>query len=92
MNIEGVKILKFGDLIKKQRKKTGMTQGALAKKVGVSKNAILDWEKERYSPTDANNIAALESALGFKSGYLYSILYGNPTPLRKKEISAASIE
>ena len=83
--------MKFGDLIKKQRK-TGMTQGALAKKVGVSKNAILDWEKERYSPTDANNIAALESALGFESGYLYSILYGNPTPLRKKEISAASIE
>ena len=68
----------FGDVIKTARKKRELSQEALGMKVGVTKNAIYDWEKERYLPTNAANISALERALDFESGYLYKLLYSNP--------------
>lgn len=81
----------FGEIIKSARLRIGLTQESLSKKVGCTRTTVCDWEKEKYPPTDAKNIAALEQTLGLESGYLYSILYGNPTPLRRKESSAASI-
>lgn len=69
----------YGDFIKSARKSMGYSLDSLAKKVGVSKTAISDWENEKYPPTDANNISALEAALSIKTGELYKMLYGNPT-------------
>ncbi|ADE57264.1 helix-turn-helix domain-containing protein [Aminobacterium colombiense] len=80
----------FGEIIKTSRLRMGLTQEGLSRKVGCTRTTVCDWEKEKYPPTDAKNIAALEQTLGFETGYLYSILYGNPTPLRRKESSAAS--
>lgn len=71
--------MNFGSYIKCTRKLKGYTLESLAKKVGVSKAAISDWENEKYLPTDANNISALEIALGIPSGDIYKMLYGNPT-------------
>lgn len=71
--------MKFGDFLKSTRKEKGFTLDSLACKVGVSKSAISDWENEKYTPTDANNISALESALELQNGDIYKMLYGNPT-------------
>ena len=72
-------MMSCGAVIKRARLDKGLSQGALADKVGVSKASIYSWEKGRFAPTDANNICALEAALGFANGYLYSLLYPNPT-------------
>lgn len=69
----------IGEMLRKSRVNAGFTQEALALKVGVSRSAIYDWERNKYLPTDARNIAALESAFGLESGKLYGILHGNPT-------------
>jgi len=65
--IEGGDFLDFGQAIKVARKNAGMTQGELAEKIGCTTNTICDWEREKYPPTNANNIAALETALNFES-------------------------
>lgn len=70
--------MNIGDMLREARVNAGFTQEALALRLGVSRSAIYDWERNKYIPTDAKNIAALESALKFKSGELYEILYGNP--------------
>lgn len=68
----------FGEMIKSARKAKKYSQAKLGLAVGVSAAAICDWENEKYAPTDASNISALEMALGFESGSLYRHLYGNP--------------
>lgn len=70
--------MSYGEFLRNARKKTNLTQEGLAEKVGCTRTTICDWEKEKYPPTDARNIAALEDALGFESGKLYGLLYGNP--------------
>lgn len=70
--------MSYGDIIRSARKKAGLTQDGLAQKICVSRSAIYDWESEKYPPTDAKNIAALETALGLQNGELYQLIYGNP--------------
>jgi len=73
----------YGEVIKEARKRCGMTQDDLSQKIGCTRTTICDWEKEKYPPTDAKNIAALEIALGFQSGELFSLIYSNPSePVR----------
>lgn len=71
--------MSFGEMIKSARRAKKYSQAKLGLEVGVSAAAICDWENEKYAPTDASNISALEMALGFESGSLYRHLYGNPT-------------
>ncbi|NCC58053.1 MAG: XRE family transcriptional regulator [Synergistales bacterium] len=68
-----------GGVIRKARRDIGMTQGELAQKIGCTRTTVCDWENEKYSPTDAKNLAALEAALGLPNGELYLLIYGNPT-------------
>ncbi|QTX33243.1 helix-turn-helix transcriptional regulator [Aminithiophilus ramosus] len=72
----------FGAVIREARQATGLSQVALAEKVGVSRSAIYDWESEKYAPTDGQNLARLEGALGLTAGALYKMIFvdGNPTP------------
>lgn len=69
----------YGTVIREARKRVGITQEGLSIKVGCSRTTVCDWEKEKYAPTDAKNIAALETALELKSGHLYNLIYGNPS-------------
>ena len=75
----------FGDLIKCARKKKKLTQEALGQIIGVTKTTVCDWEREKYPPTNATNINALEQALEFEDGYLYRLMYGNPTNPQAKD-------
>jgi transcriptional regulator with XRE-family HTH domain len=68
----------YGDTIRNSRKKANLSQIELAEKISVSRSAIYAWEKEKFPPTDAKNIAALESALEIEPGKLYKIIYSNP--------------
>lgn len=72
--------MNYGGIIKNARKSKKLTQGELSNIVGCTRTTICDWETEKYPPTDANNISALEQALEFQSGYLYALLFSNPTP------------
>lgn len=72
--------MSYGNILKEARRKAKMTQEALAIKVGCTRTTICDWETEKYPPTDARNIAALETTLSFKHGELFSLIYSNPTP------------
>lgn len=69
----------FGKAIREARNARGLSQKGLSEKVGCTKTTVCDWENEKYPPTNANNIAALETALNFESGELYRLIYGNPT-------------
>jgi transcriptional regulator with XRE-family HTH domain len=75
----------YGDVIREKRKERRLSQTELAEAISVSRSAIYAWECEKFPPTDAKNIAALESVLGIESSYLYKMIYSNPTlpPLRK---------
>lgn len=68
----------YGNVIKEARKRLGLTQNELRKKIGCARTTVCDWEKEKYAPTDGKNIAALESILGFSTGHLFSMIHGNP--------------
>ena len=70
----------FGQVIKQARKRLGMTQDDLSKKVGCARTTVCDWENEKYLPTDAKNISALEQALELSHGKLYSLIYGHSNP------------
>jgi transcriptional regulator with XRE-family HTH domain len=70
----------YGGLIRERRKGKGLSQTELAKAVSVSRSAIYAWECENFPPTDAKNIAALESVLGIESSYLYKMIYSAPSP------------
>lgn len=41
----------LGQYIKRLRIEAGMTQTDLADRVGISRNAISDYERDNYSPT-----------------------------------------
>ena len=70
--------MQYGIKIRTKRKEKGLTQDELAEQVGVSRTSILQWERGKYPPRDAKNIAALEKALGFEDGELFSSIYSNP--------------
>jgi len=60
---------KVGDTIAKLRKKSGMTQQALAKKLDVSDKAVSKWEKGQGFP-DITIFPKLSSLFGVTVDYL----------------------
>ena len=53
----------FGERIKNARKRLGLTQAALAEKLGVSTEAVSKWERGGYSP-EPDKLEALHRRLG----------------------------
>ena len=70
--------MSYGDIIRDCRKKANLSQIELAEKISVSRSAIYAWENEKFPPSDAKNIAALESVLRMDSGTLYKMIYTSP--------------
>jgi len=44
----------LGDKISKRRLDLGLTQGQMAEKIGVSRRALIRWQKGRYKPRKEN--------------------------------------
>ena len=84
--------MEYGATIREFRIKAGLSQEQLGERVGVSRSAVYNWEKEKYAPTDAQNIAALEIALGLQGGTIYNLIYGNPTTPRQPGAESAAAE
>ena len=63
----------YGDKIREYRLKKGLNQPQLARLIGVTKNAIPNWEAGRTRP-DTNYIPALCEALGISA----STFFGSP--------------
>lgn len=70
--------MSYGIEIRRLREEAGLSQQELADKVGVSRTAIGEWERESYKPTTGENLAALDRALGKEVGYFYSLIFSNP--------------
>ncbi|MVB11166.1 helix-turn-helix protein [Caprobacter fermentans] len=60
----------FPDRLKSLRVERGLSQGQLAKEVGVSKNLICGYESGRHDPTSFN-LCCLADALHVSMDYLY---------------------
>lgn len=58
--------------IKELRKKSGMTQNQLAKRLGVSRNAINSWEMSQSTPSSIY-LVELSKIFGVSTDYLLSI-------------------
>lgn len=61
----------LGQRIHKARKLRRLSQDALAKKAGVSRQAVLYWEKDTNAP-EAPRIAGLAEILGVRTDWLLS--------------------
>lgn len=73
-----------GEEIRHLRKAKGWTQQQLADSVGVAKTTIVDWEKNRYSPT-GENIQKLSRSLEVSVAYLVGET-DNPIQIGKDNI------
>lgn len=60
------------------RKSQGLTQEALAKKIGVNPITVSQWERGKYSPT-ASNVPKVAKALGITPKQLLAIFYNKQT-------------
>ena len=60
---------KFNELIVELRKKQGLTQQQLAKKLNITDKAVSKWERGLSYP-DITSISMLAKALGVDSAYL----------------------
>lgn len=60
--------MSLGARIRLARKAKGMSQGALAEEIGVTTQAVSQWERDETNPT-SENLFALGEAIGLK-GYL----------------------
>lgn len=83
----------IGGRIKTARKKVGITQGELAKRVGVSLQTLNKYEKGHRTP-DARLLGAIAKELGCDPGWLLSgedKTYAAPEPSGEKFILAEDI-
>lgn len=71
----------FNSLLKELRSKKGMTQGQLAKEVGVSAGNVGDWETGKSKP-GYNALAALARIFEVSADYLLEL----DTSLEKKSV------
>ncbi len=58
----------FGQRLKEERTRLGLTQPMLAETVGSAKRTVVDWEQEKSSPT-AKQLMAMQG-LGVDTNYL----------------------
>ena len=77
---------KFNELIVELRKKQGLTQQQLAKKLNITDKAVSKWERGLSYP-DITSISMLAKALGVDSAYLIDSCKreGNKNPYQNKE-------
>ena len=68
-------ILFVGDRIKTLREKSGMTQAQLAKRLGVSRNAVNSWEMSLSTPSSIY-IAELSKIFGVSTDHLLGLEEG----------------
>jgi transcriptional regulator with XRE-family HTH domain len=68
--------------IREARRALGLTQDELARRVGVSRSAIAQWETDRTGQVRAN-LARVAAVLGVSSGYLLT---------GETEVGPASVE
>lgn len=62
----------FGQRIKAGRRAARMTQGELARRVGVARSTLAEYEGDEHSPSVAR-IAAIASALGVSTDWLLAV-------------------
>lgn len=60
----------FGDRMRELREAAGLTQAALAEKLGVPQSAISQWEGGRHAPP-VTSVPDLAKALGVEAGELF---------------------
>jgi transcriptional regulator with XRE-family HTH domain len=77
--VEGAMTL--GDFIAERRTGLGMSWEELAKAVGVSSNAVRDWEGNKYRPTA--HVQKLADVLTVETGELIALMNQVPSPLPK---------
>ena len=77
---------KFNELIVELRKKQGLTQQQLAKKLNITDKAVSKWERGLSYP-DITSISMLAKALGVDSAYLIDSCKrdGSKNPYQNKE-------
>lgn len=80
--------MNIGELIRNIRLNKGLTQEVLAEKAELSRNTIVNFENKKRVPR-VDDLGKIAKALDVEVSIFFQ---ENPTPLRKKEISAASIE
>lgn len=83
----------IGSRIKAERKRAGMTQAALAKKIGVSFQTVAQWENNLRNPK-FETVSRIADALGVSVFDFYQKLphlnpCGNPAEKTPNEISEA---
>ncbi len=61
--------MEIRDLIRVARRKAGLSQAALADRLGINKSAVAQWETGDTKPTN-ENMAALKLEIGFDPGFL----------------------
>ncbi|MCL1880826.1 MAG: helix-turn-helix domain-containing protein [Oscillospiraceae bacterium] len=62
----------LSDKIRKLRTQKNLTQSQVAKRLGITKNAVNSWENSASSPT-LKNIAELAWILGVSTDYLLGV-------------------
>jgi transcriptional regulator with XRE-family HTH domain len=62
--------MKFGEKLKSLRKKAGLTQGELAKQIGISDRALLSYEKGVSYPRHRETYYKLAEILNVDANYL----------------------
>ena len=72
----------FGRRVRDTRVAQGLSQWALARKIGVSSNTLLSWEKGHWRP-NPYNISRLASALGVSEEFLRTGM--NPSEAQRPE-------
>lgn len=65
-------ILFIADRIKTMREKHGMTQSQLAKRLGISRNAVNSWEMSLSTPSSIY-LVELSKIFGVSTDYLLSL-------------------
>ena len=63
----------FAEHVRRQRRELGMSQTALASKVGVAKRTVVRWESGRAEGIDLETMADVAQTLGVSLDYLIGI-------------------
>ena len=81
--------MSFSELLKKCRKKQGISQAELAARLGVTQQAVGKWESGKSSP-DPSTVARIAGILGTTADYLLGLYAPPPTcPRPRAAFSAA---
>ena len=76
--------MSFSELLKKCRKKQGISQAELAARLGVTQQAVGKWESGKSSP-DPSTVARIAGILGTTADYLLGLYRPRRRPVRDRE-------